>query len=101
MESFLASTVAQMVAEAKASGAIPNTHLAPRGMVEFYSDPTSSYHRGVRPQPPHRPLLRFRWPVALTVVTLHQLGYTNVAHVDGGIKAWRAAGLPLTDEHGR
>ena len=27
--------------------------------------------------------------------TLQQLGYTNVAHMDGGIKAWAEAGQPV------
>jgi rhodanese-related sulfurtransferase len=29
------------------------------------------------------------------VVTLQQIGFTNVAHLDGGMKAWKEAGLPV------
>ncbi len=32
---------------------------------------------------------------ALVADTLQQMGYTNVLSMDGGIRAWRDAGLPL------
>ena len=35
----------------------------------------------------------------LAADSLHQMGYTNVISMDGGIKAWRAAGYPI--ENGR
>jgi rhodanese-related sulfurtransferase len=34
---------------------------------------------------------------ALAAATLHDLGYTNVRCLDGGIAAWRSAGLPIDD----
>jgi len=34
---------------------------------------------------------------SLAAVTLKQLGYTDVAVLDGGLKAWLAAGLPTTE----
>lgn len=84
--------------EREASGAIPSTHHAPRGMIEFYADPTSPYHR--EEFDPNRRIVLYcasGGRSALTAVTLRQLGYANVAHVDGGIKAWQAAGLPVAD----
>ncbi|MBV9546805.1 MAG: rhodanese-like domain-containing protein, partial [Chloroflexi bacterium] len=33
---------------------------------------------------------------ALAVQALQQLGYTNIAHLDGGLKAWAAGGRGLT-----
>ena len=33
---------------------------------------------------------------ALAAATLADLGYTRVAHLDGGILAWAAAGRPMT-----
>ncbi|MFN2389284.1 MAG: rhodanese-like domain-containing protein [Actinomycetota bacterium] len=31
---------------------------------------------------------------ALGAATLKEMGYTNVAHLDGGMKAWQEAGRP-------
>ena len=88
--------------ERKASGAIPKSHHAPRGMIEFYADPTSPYHR--EEFDPNRRIVLYcasGGRSALTALALRQLGYTNLAHVDGGIKAWQAAGLPVADGHAR
>ena len=72
------------------SGAIP----APRGMLEFYADPTSAYHRHEF-DPARRTILfcASGGRSALAAETLQQLGYTQVAHLNGGLKAWREAGF--------
>jgi rhodanese-related sulfurtransferase len=31
---------------------------------------------------------------------LQELGYTNVAHLDGGINAWKEQGKPIEDTAG-
>jgi len=78
------------------AGAIPGAVHAPRGMLEFYADPTSAYHR---PEfdPERRTILYCASGSrsALAADTLRHLGYVWVAHLDGGIKAWRAAGQPI------
>jgi rhodanese-related sulfurtransferase len=77
------------------SGAIAGSVHAPRGMLEFYADPTSPYHR---PEfdPTRRTLLYCAsgGRSALAGKTLRELGYAGVAHLDGGFKAWVAAGQP-------
>jgi rhodanese-related sulfurtransferase len=82
--------------ERAVSGTIPGALHAVRGMLEFYADPTSPYHR------PEFELDRrivlycaSSGRSALAVDTLQQLGYTRVAHLDGGIKAWTTAGQPV------
>lgn len=68
---------------------------APRGMLEFYADPTSPYHR---PEfdPSRRIILHCAsgGRSALAAATLRQMGYGSVAHLDGGLKAWKERGLP-------
>ena len=74
-------------------GIIPEAVSAPRGMLEFWADPTSSYHR---PEfdPGRRLVLHCAsgGRSALAADTLQQMGYRNVAHLDGGLNAWKAAG---------
>jgi rhodanese-related sulfurtransferase len=78
------------------TGAIPNSIHAARGMLEFYADPTNAYHR---PEfdPDQRTILYCAsgGRSALAATTLQQLGYRDVAHLDGGIKAWLEAGKPI------
>jgi rhodanese-related sulfurtransferase len=78
------------------NGAIPGAVHAPRGMLEFWADPTSSYHR---PEfdPGKRVILHCAagGRSALAAGTLKLLGYENVAHLDGGINAWKESGRPV------
>ncbi len=77
-------------------GMIEGALHAPRGMLEFWADPSSPYHR---PEfdPRRRTVLYCAsgGRSALAAVTLGQLGYTDVAHLDGGIKGWLQAGCPV------
>ena len=81
------------------TGTIAGAVHAPRGMLEFYADPTSPYHR---PEfdPGRRTILHCAsgGRSALAADTLRQLGYTNVAHLDGGLKAWKEAGQPVASD---
>jgi rhodanese-related sulfurtransferase len=78
-------------------GVIPGAVHAARGMLEFWADPTSPYHR---PEfdPDRRLILHCAsgGRSALAAVALQQLGYDRVAHLDGGLKAWQAAGRPVS-----
>ena len=80
------------------NGAIPNAVRAPRGMLEFWSDPTSPYHREEF-DPARRTILYCAsgGRSALAADTLQRMGYGNVAHLDGGIKAWKEAGKPVEE----
>ena len=42
--------------------------------------------------------MRVRCRASLAALTLKDMGYDDVAVLDGGLKAWTAAGLP-TNEH--
>jgi rhodanese-related sulfurtransferase len=82
--------------ETAADGVIEGAVLAPRGMLEFYADPASPYHRDEF-EPTRRTIVYCAsgGRSALAAMTLTGLGYTDVAHLDGGIKGWREAGHPL------
>ena len=82
--------------ERSQNGAIHGAVHAPRGMLEFYADPASPYHRQEF-DPQRRTILYCAsgGRSALAVRALQQLGYANVAHLDGGMKAWAASGRAL------
>jgi len=82
-------------AERAEHGVIPGAVHAPRGMLEFYADPASSYHRAEF-QPDRRVVLHCAsgGRSALAAVALARLGYADVAHLDGGIRAWKEQGQP-------
>jgi rhodanese-related sulfurtransferase len=79
------------------NGKIPGAIHAPRGMLEFYADPTLPYYRPEFDKD-KRIILHCAsgGRSALAAKTLHQMGYENVAHMDGGLKAWKEGGHPVT-----
>ena len=81
--------------ELETTGMIPGAIHAPRGMLEFYADPSLPYHRDEF-QPDKRIIVHCAsgGRSALAAKTLQDMGYTNVAHLDGGIKAWQEEGRP-------
>ena len=81
--------------ELDASGVIPGAVHAPRGMLEFWADPSSPYHRSEF-DPARRTVLYCAsgGRSALSAAVLQDLGYHDVAHLDGGITGWVDAGQP-------
>lgn len=82
--------------ELQATGRIPGAVNAPRGMLEFYVDPSLPYHRAEFDEG-RRIILHCAsgGRSALGAATLKQMGYANVAHLDGGFNAWQQAGRPV------
>ena len=80
------------------NGTIPGAVRAPRGMLEFWADPTSPYHREEF-DPSKRTVLYCAsgGRSALAADTLQRMGYSNVGHLDGGIKAWKEGGNPVEE----
>ncbi|WP_304342751.1 rhodanese-like domain-containing protein [Chryseobacterium koreense] len=85
--------------ELKQHGKIPGSVHAPRGMIEFYADPLLPYHKPEFDKE-KRIILQCAsgGRSALASQTLKQMGYENVAHLDGGLNAWKEAGLPTVTE---
>ncbi len=80
-------------------GVIPGALAAPRGMLEFWADPTSPYHRAEF-DPTRRIVFHCAGGgrSALAADAVQRMGYENVAHLDGGFTAWKAAGQPIERE---
>lgn len=82
--------------ELEQTGKIPGSVHAPRGMLEFYADDTLPYHK---PEFDKNKRITLHCASggrsALAASTLRQMGYENVAHLDGGIKGWKEAGKPV------
>lgn len=74
-------------------GFIPGDMTAPRGMLEFWADPNSPYHREEF-DPNQRIILYCASGArsALAADTLQRMGYRRVAHLDGGLQAWKEEG---------
>lgn len=81
--------------ELSQNGKIAGSVHAPRGMLEFYADPSLPYHKPEFDKS-KRIILHCAGGgrSALAANTLKQMGYENVAHLDGGYKAWKDAGMP-------
>ncbi len=87
------------VRELEREGVIPGAFHAPRGMLEFWADPSSEYHKPVFNQ--GKQLVLFcaaGWRSALATQTLQDMGVEKVAHVAGGFTAWKAAGAPVAEK---
>jgi len=88
------------VRELEREGVIPGAFHAPRGLLEFWVDPESPYHKPVFNQPGKRYVLfcAAGWRSALATKTLQEMGLDEVAHIDGGFTAWKDAGAPVADK---
>ena len=81
------------IRELEREGVIPGAIHAPRGMLEFWVDPESPYHRDVFAQDKQYVLFcALGWRSALATKTLMDMGLARVAHIDGGFEGWKSAG---------
>jgi len=82
------------VRELQKLGKLPNAEHAPRGMLEFWVDPESPYHKPLFAQADKEFVLYCgsAWRSALAVKALQDMGMENVAHIEGGFSAWKEQG---------
>jgi len=84
--------------ELQREGKIPGAFHAPRGMLEFWIDPTSPYYKDVFGSGKRFVFYcQSGWRSALSTQTLQTMGLTPVCHVGGGYRAWKEAGLPTEE----
>ena len=77
-------------------GTVLGAFHAPRGMLEFWVDPASPYHKPLFADE-SREFILFcgaGWRSALAAKALQDMGMRNVAHIDGGWAAWVKQGAP-------
>jgi len=81
------------VRELDREGRIPGARHAPRGMLEFWVDPDSPYHKTWFAEDKRFVLFcASSWRSALATKALRDMGMTNVCELEGGFTAWRDAG---------
>ncbi|MEM7472277.1 MAG: rhodanese-like domain-containing protein [Pseudomonadota bacterium] len=84
------------IRERQRSGAIPGSVHAPRGMIEFWIDPSSPYFKEVFGQEDKTYVFHCAsgWRSALTVATLQDMGF-EAAHLKEGFSTWADHGGPV------
>ena len=78
-------------------GTIENSKHIPRGMLEFWLDPESTYYQSNKIKEIKKMVLfcALGWRSALATKSLVDMGFTNVAHVNGGFDALKKSGLKI------
>ena len=78
-------------------GTIENSKHIPRGMLEFWLDPESTYYQANKIENIKKLVLfcALGWRSALATKSLVEMGFKNVAHVNGGFDALKKSGLKV------
>lgn len=86
------------IRELQREGRIPGAFHCPRGMVEFWIDPESPYHKSIFAE--DKRFVFFcaaGWRSALATQAAQRMGLKPVAHIKGGFSAWKAAGALIEE----
>lgn len=84
------------IREIKRSGKIPGAFSCPRGMLEFWIDPDSPYHKEIFNQDKTYVFYcASAWRSALSAQVAMEMGLAPVAHIAGGFTAWVKADGPV------
>ena len=84
------------IRELQREGRIPGSVHAPRGMLEFWVDPDSPYHREIFASGKRFVFHCSKgWRSALATKTMQDMGLARVARIACGFEAWVAAGGPV------
>lgn len=80
------------------TGKIPGAVHAPRGMLEFWVDPASEYHRDVfTPEKRYIIYCAGGGRSALASRVMKDMGYPDVANLEPGFGGWESAGYQIED----
>jgi rhodanese-related sulfurtransferase len=82
--------------EIQREGRIPGSFHAPRGMLEFWVDPESPYHKPVFAEDKTFVIhCASGWRSLLATEVLQRMGLGPVLNMKGGFSAWKDAGGPV------
>ena len=78
-------------------GTVANSRHIPRGMLEFWLDPESTYYQANKIKDLKKMVLFCALGLrsALATKSLMDMGFKNIAHVDGGFDALKKSGLKI------
>jgi len=82
--------------ELEREGKMPGAFHCPRGMLEFWIDPESPYHKTIFAE--DKQFVFFcggGWRSALAAQVAQEMGLKPVVHIEGGFAAWKKAGAPV------
>ena len=81
-------------------GTIQNSIHIPRGMLEFWLDPKSSYFQEKKIGDIKNMVLfcALGFRSALATKALKEMGFNNVANAEGGFDSLKKIGLPVTEK---
>ena len=86
------------VRELEREGMIPGAFHCPRGMLEFWVDPDSPYHKDVFAADKEFVFYcNGAWRSALATDVAQQMGLEAVVEMDGGFAEWKKKGYPVAE----
>ena len=85
------------IRELQKEGQVEGAKHIPRGMLEFWLDPESTYYQANKIKDINKMVLfcALGWRSALATKSLVDMGFKNVAHVNGGFDALKKSGLKV------
>ena len=81
----------------QATGEIPGALLIPRNVLEWRLEPGGPHRHPQAPGPDAVVIVvcQSGYQSSLAAATLRDIGVVRAGDLDGGVEAWRGAGLPL------
>jgi rhodanese-related sulfurtransferase len=90
------------VRELEREGMIPGAFHAPRGMLEFWVDPDSPYHKDVFASGKEFIFYcQSGWRSALATDVVREMGLEPVSHIGDGFRGWKEHGAPVGEKPSR
>ena len=88
------------IRELQKEGQVEGANHIPRGMLEFWLDPESSYYKSNKVQDMKKMVLfcALGFRSALATKSLKEMGFKNVANANGGFDSLKKVGLPIIEK---